>query len=191
MSHGVRLIIGRPADVAAFAARWPQTQSAPLLGEWSAAPLTDELYDALAAWRPDAAAPEAFDMAPPGLAEALAESTASGGALAYAETEYFGGTGDQSGGAWSGGRLVRAERGHGSINLALHAIGVTDADGMDAFDTIGLGRRRSNDDYLRPEPQRPSRLEPSREPAPKGIPLWIVVAVLAAAIGLGMAAALL
>lgn len=192
MSHSVRLIIGRPGDVEAFASRWPHTLVSSLPGNWAAAPLTDELYDALAAWRPGAAAIEAFDMAPPGLAEALAEATASGGPLAYAETEYFGGTGDQSSGAWAGGKLLQAERGHGAINSALHAIGVTDAQGMDAFDTIGLGRKRSNEDYLRPQNRGEVHAAPaSATPPAKGLPLWLVAAVIAAAIGLGLAVAVI
>ncbi len=192
MGHSVRLIIGRPHDVARLIVRWPQTHAVELLAGWTAAPLTDALYDALTASRPDGAAVDAFDMAPPGLPDALNEASREGGAIAYVETEYFGGTGDQSGGAWRDGGLNLAERGHGSINAALHAIGVIDAPGMDAFDTIGLGRRRSMDDYERVAPAGGAPVSPPESGTPaKGFPLWAVVAFLVAAIALGVSAAML
>lgn len=192
MGHSVRLIIGRPDDVARLVQRWPQTRAVELLAGWMAAPLTDALYDALTAWRPNSAAVDAFDMAPPGLADALNEASQEGGALAYVETEYFGGTGDQSGGAWRDGAMRVAERGHGSINVALHAIGVVDAAGMDAFDTIGLGRRRSMDAYepVTIAPEATASPSPSGASA-KGFPVWAVVAFLVAAIALGVSAAML
>lgn len=194
MSHSVRLVIGRPGDVARFVGVWPQTHAVDLEAGWAAAPVTDELYDAIAANARSPDANPAFDLAPPGLDEAMAAITNGGGGLAYVETEYFGGSGDQSGGAWIGGESRCAERGHGSINTALHAIGVTDAAGKDAFDTLGLGRRRSMNDYAPARAPATGAGSGQARPAggaAAGLPLWLVVGVIAAAIGLGLAAGLI
>jgi len=193
VGHSVRLIIGTPAAIQRFVAAWPQTNAVPLQGNWSAAPVNDDLYDAIEAAAHAADREPSFDMAPRGLAEAMAAITAGVVALAYVETEYFGGTGDQSGGAWIGGEARCAARGHGSINSALHAIGVADAEGMDAFDTIGLGRRRSMDDYApsRAIPAAPRPDDARSSAAGAGLPLWLVVGVIAAAIGLGLAVGLI
>jgi hypothetical protein len=161
-------------------------------GGWAAAPLTDALRDACPPVAAEPRSSSVFDFAPLGLHDFLSAITRDSGPLAYIETEYFGGTGDQSGGAWAKGKLLRVDRGRGSINAALHAIGVRDAPGLDAFDTIGLGRRRRMDDYEAEESRRYSAAASPSPPAkPSGLPIWVVVAVLSAAIGLGLAAALI
>lgn len=76
-------------------------------------------------------------------AEMAAAHAAASGAegLTFFETRYFGGAGGEVASAWVGGVLV-VDR--GTINEALAALGVTSDAGRDAFDTIGLGRHRSN-----------------------------------------------
>lgn len=70
------------------------------------------------------------------------------GPVAYVETNYFGGAGDQGACAWRGGvRIYGPRRGLGDdgvINEALVAIGVVPERG-DAFDALGLGAWRSNE----------------------------------------------
>lgn len=130
-------------------------------------------------------------MSPFGLELALAAATEAGGGLAYAETEYFGGTGDQSAMAFVDGREAvapqRARGGGGAINQALRAIGVVRSVADDEFDTIGLGERRSMADY---EPEGPVRLRGAQPPAAaapaQGLPGWVVGLVIAAAIGAGV-----
>lgn len=193
MTHSVRLIIGRGESVAAFLRAWPGSRAVELAGGWQAIPVDEALYDAVVARHPGVMRADALDFAPPGLDAALAAATAGGGALAYVETEYFGGTGGQSAMAYVDGRVkmepARAEWA-GPINQALRRIGVVPEGEKDAFDTIGLGERRRMEDY---EPEGIVRLRvPHAEPAKPAedetayVPLWKVALVIVAMIAVGV-----
>lgn len=192
MGHSVQLIIGSGAAVQAFLRQWPGSRSVELRGGWQAIPIEDELYAAIERQAPGAIRPPELDMSPFGLELALAAATETGGGLAYVETEYFGGTGEQSAMAFVDGREAaapqRARGGGGAINQALRAIGVTRSAVDDEFDTIGLGERRSMDDYGLEGPRRfQVQKEDEAKPAPKsGLPLWMVMLVVVLAIGGGV-----
>ncbi|MEM1223990.1 MAG: hypothetical protein AAGH40_14665 [Verrucomicrobiota bacterium] len=82
--------------------------------------------------------------------------------IAYVETEYFGGTGSQAAVSWINSDIdfpatisettwddATQSFSHSAgrpINQALDCIGVEAADGLDEFDSIGLGDVRSFDD---------------------------------------------
>jgi hypothetical protein len=74
-----------------------------------------------------------------------------GKTIAYIRTDYFGGCGDQSANVSENGKEIYSgdtELGPGNpINEALKLLGVEKSVGNDEFDTIGLGRYRSNDDF--------------------------------------------
>ncbi len=61
--------------------------------------------------------------------------------IAFFETRYFGGAGGEVASVWMRGVLV-VDR--GTVDQALAALGVVPVGGRDAFDTVGLGRHRSN-----------------------------------------------
>jgi len=71
------------------------------------------------------------------------------------EARFYAGVGTQASVGWCDGALR-----HGpvvapdAINRALRFLGVQPQDGKDEFDTVGLGRRRSTDDWTR-EAKRP------------------------------------
>ena len=181
--------------MAAFLRRWPGSRAVELRGGWQAIPVDDGLYAAIEAAAPGATRPPELDMAPFGLDQALAAATETGGGLAYIETEYFGGTGGQSAMAFVDDQEVmapqRSRGGGGPINQALRAIGVKRDGDTDEFDVVGLGERRSMTDY---EPEGPMRLRggaPSvSEAKPTArdgyFPMWLVILVMAAAIGGGV-----
>lgn len=79
----------------------------------------------------------------------LARECSVHGPIAYAETDYFGGTGVQSAAAWIQGKLAMPPTTHpaGPINAALHTIGLERANGLDEFDTLGLGQVRRMDAF--------------------------------------------
>ena len=90
---------------------------------------------------------------------------------------------------------VRSRGGGGPINQALRRIGVMRSDRDDEFDTAGLGERRSMADY---DPEGPVRLRtPQDSPTTSSpavverafVPLWQVALVFAAAIAIGIFAA--
>lgn len=71
------------------------------------------------------------------------------GRIAYIETDYFGGNGDQGAVAWSNEQLIMAPvRGRrGPIDRALALLGVQRVWGQDEFATTGLDRLRYMDDW--------------------------------------------
>lgn len=194
MGHSVHLIIGRGEAVAAFLRQWPVARAVDLESGWRAIPVDQPLHDAIEAAYPGAERPLELDVSPLGVERALVAATEAGGGLAYVETEYFGGAGGQSAMACVDGREVvspeRAGSGGGAINHALRAIGVVRSAEHDEFDTIGLGSRRSMDDYA---PEGPVRLraqqaDPEKKPeAEKAyVPLWMVLLVMGAMITVGI-----
>ncbi len=67
--------------------------------------------------------------------------------FALIQTDYFGGIGEQYATVYDQGQRV-LEATEGSVNSALKAIGVTEANGLDAFDTIGLQQYRDFSDLF-------------------------------------------
>lgn len=189
VGHSVHLIIAKGAAVSAFLRQWPDARAVELHHGWQAIPVDEALYLAIEARYPGAIRPSGLDASPLGLSEALAEATAKGGGLAYVETEYFGGMGAQAATAFADGREVvapQSAKGAGPINQALRRIGVTLTESNDEFDTIGLGERRTMTDY---EPEGPVRLRGAAASTPTeqpGLPMWVVMIVIAAAVGFGV-----
>ena len=70
--------------------------------------------------------------------------------FAYIETEYFSGGGAQAAAAWMGFKTLYgpARDAIGPINQALKVIGVKCRSGMDEFETLGLGKHRSNRSWI-------------------------------------------
>jgi hypothetical protein len=75
--------------------------------------------------------------------------------VAHIKTDYFGGAGDQRAKIWIDNKIkfnYCSEGQYGEyhtepINEVLRQLGVVRKSGMDEFDTIGLGRRRTNADF--------------------------------------------
>lgn len=194
MGHSVQLIIGKGLAVQAFLRDWPMARAVELRGGWQAIPASDDLVGEIEGQAAGAQRSAELDMAPAGLEQAMAAATREGGALAYVETDYFGGTGGQSAMVFAGGReTMAAQRSRiGAINEALRGIGVLREAGKDEFDAVGLGERRSMADY---EPEGPVRLRGvtatvKAEPV-RGLPMWLVGLVIVGAIGLGVLVAVM
>lgn len=69
------------------------------------------------------------------------------GRYALISTDYFGGTGTQQAAVYEAGQTLMPAT-PGGINAALRLLGVRRGLLTDEFDTIGLGRHRSFDDYF-------------------------------------------
>jgi hypothetical protein len=70
-------------------------------------------------------------------------------ALVYVETEYFGGDGGQGAiVAHRGDIFFGPAEGDGSINAALRLLEAKKDGAHDEFDAVGLGRFRSNEDWI-------------------------------------------
>lgn len=123
-------------------------------------PVNDDAFDAVVIAKGESApAGTEFWRLTEALMEIAAEVSADYGPIAYAETDYFGGTGVQSAAAWIQGKLAMPPTTHpaGPINAALHTIGLERANGLDEFDTLGLAQVRRMDAF---EDRTPETLEP-------------------------------
>lgn len=123
--------------------------------EFLIVPVGDDAFDALVAARgPSESAGPEFWRLTAGLVD-LGRECSDHGAIAYVETDYFGGAGVQGAAAWVGGKPVLApslDEAPGPINTALRAIGLTPEQGRDEFDTLGLGDVRRMDAFEEREP---------------------------------------
>jgi len=119
----------------------------PLLHGLAAIPITSEVWDEIQQ-RPGSACrliPEGRLLrGSPALYELLAEISQAGPTI-YVETEYFGGVGEQYAVVAEDGAIVSFWEGDHPINEALRRLGITSEDGLDEFDTVGLGLTRSNE----------------------------------------------
>jgi hypothetical protein len=90
----------------------------------------------------------------------LGSAMSRGGAVAFVETDYFGGTGDQAAIAWKDGRIAFGpEKARmGAVSDALRRIGAAKGEARDEFEAVGLDRHRGNDDWM----------EQARAEAPSG-----------------------
>ena len=93
----------------------------------------------------------------------LAQDAARQTPLAYVETDYFGGVGSQSAILWKttntygpfrsetryiNNTFITTPEGEWAIKRVLYALGVQLLPNHDAFDTLGLGRFRSSEDWI-------------------------------------------
>jgi hypothetical protein len=84
-----------------------------------------------------------------GLARLGAELS-RGGPVAYVETDYFGGSGDQAAMIWEDGEVASApwKTRMDAIDGALLRLGAGKGKADDHFDALGLGRHRHTDDWV-------------------------------------------
>jgi hypothetical protein len=81
--------------------------------------------------------------------EKWVRAVSEGATVAYLETEYFGGEGFERSAVFRDRDLILGPLvGAGAINQALRALGVVAEPGREAFDTLGLGRHRTLEEWL-------------------------------------------
>lgn len=150
MAHSLRALVARPGVLRPALERLPGAVLAPLEHGLALLPLTREVLDAM----PESGAetPNPHDEVLYYLSAALARLGAelsARGPVAYVETDYFGGSGDQGAIVWDGGVVVEgpARARGGPINDALRRLGVETKFWEDAFSAVGLERHRRTDDW--------------------------------------------
>lgn len=158
MSHAIQVFVGR-SRVLEVAVATLQTGSLwALEQELWVLPVEEDVYDAIVrgAVPRDPHGAEHADFGEewyfgrPPLA-AFAAWISRGASVAYVETEYFGGLGDQGACVWINGAWdYGPKRGSvGVINEALARVGVVREEARDEFEVLGLDRRRANEDFRR------------------------------------------
>lgn len=152
MNHFVTGLIAKPAMLARFAQKHSLHVPITLAEGLAILPLRDEDIDSFLR-PPMTGHPKGFSYMSEELASEL-KSASIGGALMYFETEYFGGTGTQGAAVFQDGTLIYgpAAAEFGPINKALALLGVgVVAPAADEFETVGLQRHRSTEDWLEPK----------------------------------------
>lgn len=146
MSHRVAAFVARVEVLRAGTAHLPHARVAPLAQGFGLLPLTADLLDEIG--ETAAEGEEVLVYLTPGAAR-LARALSASGGVAYVETDYFGGSGEQGAAAWVGGEGVMEPRRArlGTVNEALRRIGIAAGAGVDEFDAAGLHRHRGTDDW--------------------------------------------
>ena len=135
MTHHISGFIGPEDKLKVQTKNLTHAQVIPLEQGMAFLPLGDELYDEICKYDPQ---PMKW------LAKILGKDS-----IAWIETDYFGGFGEQSAITWINGKKQRyRERGGGNIDEAMKALGVVCEGDKDEFDTLGLGKHRTNESWL-------------------------------------------
>ena len=150
MGHYIQAIVGSKHVLDSIQQRFGMSRVVELSQGLFLLPVIEELYDALPSTR-DALTWEGefhFRFLDSKVVALLKEASKES-AVAYVETEYFGGDGDQGAIVARDGTIVFGPAaGDGSINAALRLIGATKEAAYDEFDAIGLSRFRNNEDWV-------------------------------------------
>jgi hypothetical protein len=134
MTHHISGFIGPEEHLKTQTKDLMYAQVIPLAQGMAFLPLGDELYDEICKYNRQ---PMKW------LAKKLGEDH-----IAWIETDYFGGFGEQSAILWKDGKKKRyRKRFGGNIDEALKELGVV-CEGSDEFDALGLGKHRLNDAWL-------------------------------------------
>jgi hypothetical protein len=149
--HDVQALIATSETLAAAARRFEHATVCPLVQGFSLLPITDALEKELAVHHSKTT--ESLSKPIRGLSDglhALAVEISYHSPVAYITTAYFGGQGGQDALVWDGGSLRFSPTTPGydqgwpntPISQALRLLGVVADNGMDEFDTVGLGKHR-------------------------------------------------
>lgn len=117
---------------------------------FSLVPVTDELHDEVWQQNKNIDNPfEEFWKLSPDIAR-LGIQMSKRGAIAYVETDYFGGVGEQAAILWEYGSIAVGplKDDIGPINEVLQRMGVNNIKDHDEFETLGLYRYRNNVDWV-------------------------------------------
>jgi len=112
-------------------------------------PLIDEMVDA-AAWPKPSELPalEHADVLLPEVHRWLLDAS-NEGLIGYVEAEYWAGMGAQHAWAWKNGERVYPVGKQADVNGLLALLGVVRQAPNDEWDTVGLGRHRHTEDWLK------------------------------------------
>lgn len=142
MGYVLRAFVGPTADVQHFASFFQHAHRVGLGLGLSLIPLTDDLYDEMNNFV-ESAVSAPFIFLTHHLEQRILEQIGLA-SMGYLEAEYFGGHGDQAALLWQVGRR---SLGPTTINAVLRTMGVQASREQDEFDTIGLGRYRTTEEW--------------------------------------------
>ena len=149
--HDVTALIAKSEKLTATTRRFETAVVCPLVQSFSLLPITEDFEKELSVYASQTKPPltKPIGELSDGL-HVLAIEISHDCPVAYISTCYFGGQGGQNALAWDKGSLRFSPTTQGydqvwpnsPISQALRAIGVLAEEGMDEFDTVGLGKHR-------------------------------------------------
>ncbi|MGE5415669.1 MAG: hypothetical protein ACM3UZ_02675 [Acidobacteriota bacterium] len=148
MAFYLRGILAKTDITTEICSDYPNIRSIVLQDDIYFIPITDEIYDQI-----DLSSSEMTG--PCSLGETFTQyliTKSENAKVAYIEAKYWGGIGGQAGCIWYGGELVYElvyEDNMEAINNVLSLMGIHAETGKDEFDTVGLGRHRHIEDWLK------------------------------------------
>jgi hypothetical protein len=167
MSHHIQALIASSDILESIQRTYPAARVIPLPQNLALLPVTKAFADDIAQIKSSSVrlAFHQFTQLTEAVAEFAKELSATA-PVVYAETDYFGGRGAQAAIVWKNGEVVfgplvtknidddqqgvfATTLSDEAINQALRRIGVVLTSTRDEFDAVGLGRYRSNDDWLK------------------------------------------
>ena len=155
MGHSIQGIILRAANPTPGLDRIHCAVKEPLQGGLVFVPLSYAMFDEIVQEDPARAANPfvEFEYLAQALLDLVVEQSRIG-PVAYIETDYFGGVGEQAAAAWDQGKIMCGpdKAAIGPINAALQALGVSAQQHCDLFDAVGLQHHRSMDRWNYPDP---------------------------------------
>ena len=148
MGHFIQAFIGARHSLEKIKQDYGASEVFDLKQGLSILPLIDPLYDSIPDEEDTNLIDERFQFLTPKIVKLLAEHS-SNTSTGYIETDYFGGQGSQGAILARAGKIIYGPKiGDGSINEALKLMGIQKASSLDEFDTVELGRFRSNEDFV-------------------------------------------
>src|SRR5262245_50335609 len=155
MSHHIQGIVLRQTLLSAAKKLMPSGKGAALGQNFCFIPITDRVFDDLRRTYPELVDTENGFERLSAPVEFVAKSLSRDEAVAYVETEYFGGTGVQAAIVWKAGEVVSSDKSAdvGPINNALASLGADRRGHRDEFDALGLGQFRSNSAWFHKAPK--------------------------------------
>lgn len=147
MAYFLQAIIGESAHLKHVCPSGMRVVPLPLEARLALIPLTDELMDA-AGWPASRAlTPEEAPLLRPRV-EAFLVQASHEGLIGHLQAEYWGGVGAQFACGWQSGEQVYPSGEQSDVNGLLKLLGVQRG-AHDEWDTVGLGRHRHTEDWLK------------------------------------------
>jgi len=150
VSHAVQAIVGTKRTLDAIQHRFGVSRVVHLSERLCLLPMLDEFYDVLPGVDGSSVVVGQFHFRylSPKVLQLLTDASRSE-AIAYFETDYFGGAGDQGAMVAKDGKVVFGPMaGSHAINSALQILGVMKEGAQDEFEALGLSRFRRNEDWI-------------------------------------------
>jgi len=150
--HAIEVIIAKEEITKDIESRFVCAKSVSLTQGFAIVPLTDELKDDLDELiGKEQLSYECFEKLSSSVCELITDTQIQY-KIAYIETEYFGGEGNQVAIVWENGKVIYGPEStdscKGAINRALRELGVRVVKQQDEFDEMKLGFKRSSDDWF-------------------------------------------